>query len=78
MLNRSHPYHYQVQTQIFLSKSQYCDFVVFTLKDLFVERIELDSKFCKAMVENAADVYRQIILPELLGQVFTRSTNAED
>ena len=38
-LKKGHPYYTQVQTQIFVTDSKYCDFVVWTLKDCAILRI---------------------------------------
>lgn len=40
-LSSKHHYHYQVQMQMMICKKTYCDFVVWTEKDLFVERFFL-------------------------------------
>lgn len=41
-LKQGHRYYAQVQTQIFVTGSSYCDFVVWTLKDLVVVRVVPD------------------------------------
>jgi hypothetical protein len=38
-LNQNHSYFHQVQTQLFLTQSPWCDFIVFTFKGLSIERI---------------------------------------
>lgn len=40
-------YFYQVQGQLFVSKRKFCYFIVFTFKDLFVEKIEIDNEYCQ-------------------------------
>ena len=39
------PTYYQVQTQIFIYGVEYCDFVVWTTRDLFVQQILPDQEF---------------------------------
>lgn len=38
-LKKNHQYYSQVQTQLFVTDSAYCDFVVWTLKDCVILRI---------------------------------------
>ncbi|CAF3569914.1 unnamed protein product [Rotaria sp. Silwood2] len=38
-LKKNHAYFHQVQTQLFLTQSPWCDFIVFTFKGLSIERI---------------------------------------
>lgn len=44
-LDRKHIYYYQIQLQMFITKAKYCDFVIWSTKDLFVERIIFDKMF---------------------------------
>ena len=39
MLRRTHDYYYQVIDQLGITKASYCDFVVWTLSDIHIERI---------------------------------------
>ena len=41
-LKQTHPYYYQVQSQIFLCDKEYADFVVFTEKEVNIERVAPD------------------------------------
>ena len=43
-LDKSHAYYYQVQAQIFICGVEYCDFVVWTTRDLFMQRILPDQE----------------------------------
>ncbi|KAL1279246.1 hypothetical protein QQF64_025919 [Cirrhinus molitorella] len=45
ILDRSHGYYYQVQAQLHITDYEYCDFVVWNCKDIFVERISPDMGF---------------------------------
>ena len=73
-LKKNHAYFYQVQCQLLVTELVYCDFVVWTNKDLFVERILPDSEFIKSCTTRAKDFYLRAVLPELLGKWFTRSS----
>lgn len=46
-LKKTHNYYYQVQGQMAVAGLQWCDFVVWTLDDIFVERINFDEAFWK-------------------------------
>lgn len=71
-LKRKHPYYYQIQLQIFVTKRSYCDFVVWTEEELHVERIALDEDLMTEVLPKAETFYKLCILPELLGKWFTR------
>jgi len=44
-LKSNHNYMYQVQGQLGISKKKFCYFVVYTFKDLFVEKVAFDEFF---------------------------------
>jgi len=72
-LNRQHNYYFQVQCQIHVTKSSYCDFCVWTPSELFIERITPDSNFEKHVMK-ATTFFKYRVLPELLGKWFTRNS----
>lgn len=74
-LKQSHQYYYQIQAQLHLTHTSYCDFVVWTQKVIHVERIFPDSDFWKINVESVKAFYIKGILPELLGKHFSRNTH---
>ncbi|XP_077561085.1 uncharacterized protein LOC144175895 [Haemaphysalis longicornis] len=45
-LNRGHQYFYQVQVQMFATHLRYCAFVMWTVQDCHIERIQFDCAFC--------------------------------
>ena len=49
-LNRDHAYYSQIQGQLMCTDRQICNFVVFTLKDFRIIRVERDEKFCQDML----------------------------
>ncbi len=51
-LNRDHAYFYREQIQLHVCNLQYYDFVVWTCKDVFIERITADQLFIRDMVES--------------------------
>ena len=72
-LKRDHAYHYQVQLQMLCSRAKYCDYVMWNMKELFVERIYPDAEFIDDAVKSATTLYKAAILPELLGKWFTKT-----
>eukprot|EP00117_Sycon_ciliatum_P026092 scpid48939/ scgid21499/ Inhibitor of growth protein 1 len=75
-LRRSHAYHYQIQAQLLVCKSAYCDFIVWNEKEVFVERITPDKKFIAEAVQSVTDFYRVGVMPELAGKWFTKTFDA--
>ena len=77
-LDHSHPYFYQVQTQIFVCNVLYCDFCVCTFatgedeQSVHTERIYRNAEFWNDCVSKANCFFRTCILPELMGNWYTR------
>ncbi|XP_051266591.1 uncharacterized protein LOC127369363 [Dicentrarchus labrax] len=71
-LNRQHNYYFQVQCQIHVTKSLYCDFCVWTPSELYIERITPDVNF-ERHVMKATTFFKYGVLPELLGKWFTKN-----
>lgn len=70
-LKKDHQYYYQVQAQLFVTKCKYCDFMVWSEKEFFIQRILPDPDFITEAVENVELFYRLAILPELLAKKYT-------
>ncbi|XP_059171127.1 uncharacterized protein LOC131952467 [Physella acuta] len=70
-LSSTHRYYYQIQTQMAATKSSYGDFIIWTTKDVHIERIFFDSNFWSSISVKAAEFFQKIILPELLACHFT-------
>ncbi|KAF7199465.1 transcript variant X1 [Nothobranchius furzeri] len=70
-LDRNQDYYFQVQAQLHIVKAEYCDFVVWNHKDLFVERILPDVEFWEDVIPKVECFFRNRILPEILGQQVT-------
>lgn len=62
----------QVQCQLFCTSRAYCDFIVWTCKDVHIERIYPDEQFWLECVEKAQLFFSNAILPELIGKWFSR------
>lgn len=63
-----------MQCQLFCSKRNYCDFVLWTNKDLHIERIFPDDKFWLTCVDSVKLFFETSILVELLGKFYTRTS----
>ena len=68
-LKRSHNYYAQVQGQLGVCNKPYCDFVVYSEFDIFVERILFDSNYWLQMKDMLVEFYVKYLLPECLTYV---------
>ena len=64
-LKKSHDYYYQIQATMFCTSRNWCDFVVNTTKDLYVQRIRFDEQFWNKVMPKLESFYFEAILPEL-------------
>ena len=62
----------QVQAQLLCTGALYCDFILYTNEDIFVERITSDLSFLEENIDKAKDFFKNSILPELLGHWYSR------
>ncbi|XP_060085336.1 uncharacterized protein LOC132564723 [Ylistrum balloti] len=79
-LKTEHQYYYQVQTQMFVTKREFCDFVVWTEQDMHIERIEPNDQLWQEMSTTAKDFHSIAIMPELVGKFYShpsRTSHAE-
>lgn len=73
-LKKTSPYYKQVQTQIFVADVEYCDFVLWTLKDCVVLRVAPDPLLWNALLEKAQQFFELVSLPELVTGYFTSTS----
>ena len=52
-LKHDHAYYYQVQLQLLVCEASYCDFVVWSEDELYIERVLSDKPFIDTVVEAA-------------------------
>lgn len=64
-LKRNHNYYYQVQAQMALTNSSWCDFVIWTLSDIHIERISFNEQFWQDCLVKVIEFYQKFVLPEL-------------
>lgn len=62
-LKTEHNYYFQVQGQLLVTGVEYCDFVIFTRKDLVVKRIFPDPVFMQEMLDNLSRFYCDHVKP---------------
>ena len=63
VLKKNHPYYLQVQCQIFVTKSEFCDFVVCTESDLVAVKVLPDRDAWEEALEKAKVFFNMCILP---------------
>lgn len=72
-LKQNHPYYFQIQGQLAITRRRWCDFVVWTLKKpLSVERIVCDPDLWEIMLAKLNKFYIQVVLPELFSLLVKR------
>ena len=71
-LSRNHSYYYQVQTQIFVCDEQFADFVVWSQKDIHIERVYRNEDFWATITTQAHCLFQSAILPELVAKYYSR------
>lgn len=69
-LKDSHAYYAQVQGQLAITGGQFCDFVVYTTKDLFIQRIIFDEQFwVNELLPKLTDFYDNCFAPAIVSPV---------
>ena len=67
----------KIQCQIFCTKRSYCDLVVWTEKDVHIERIYPDEEFWYQKLPKVQHFFTTAILPELLGRFYSRNQTSD-
>ena len=65
-LKEEHHYYYQIQGQLAITKRKWCDFIIWTLKGLSVQRIFFKSDFWENMLSKLKFFYVTNVMPEIL------------
>lgn len=71
-LKEDHQYFYQLQAQLHICDKSYCDFVVWTTKNMFIQRYYRNTPFFESNRAKVENVFKVGVLPELLGKWCTR------
>jgi roadblock/LC7 domain-containing protein len=67
-LKKNHDYYFQIQGQLMVTGVSFCIFVVYTRKDLFVEKITKNVDFITEMFDKLANFYLQY-RPRILNNI---------
>ncbi|KAK7502268.1 hypothetical protein BaRGS_00006632 [Batillaria attramentaria] len=67
-LKKGYNYYYQVQGQMGISGRTWCDFVVWTLKGMSIERIAFDESHWQTMLTKLKGFYVDAVVPEIFTQ----------
>lgn len=70
-LKTDHKFMYQVQVQMHVSMVSYCDFIVWTPQEFFIQRIKYDPVFFHNAYLEVVEFIKTRVLPELLGKWYT-------
>lgn len=62
----SSPYYVQMLGQMAVCKLSYCDFVLYTQKDIYVERVNFSQADWELLFEKLKSFYVQYVLPKLV------------
>jgi len=76
-LKKTHQYHYQIQTQMFLGGFKYGDFIIWSPNNYYIERVNIDYEICNEITSKSKWYFYEIILPELLGWFYTKNQSIE-
>ena len=76
-LSRSHKYYAQVQAQLAICEFEYCDFISWTTKSVFIERIYRDPDYLKDNLPNLIHFFKKYLLPEILTQKLLNSLGSK-
>ena len=65
-LSVTHDYYYQIQGQMGIAERSFCDFVCWTLEDIYIERIFYDQEFFLSMEEKLCRFFVSVLFPRVL------------
>lgn len=77
-LNEKHSYFYQVQMQMAITERMFCDFVVWSEQNVFIERINFNQQFWEEKCAKASLFHKRVIIPELLAKIFSDLGTIQD
>ena len=76
-LDKDHSFFYQIQCQLFVADKEYCDFMVWNKAVHFIQRFYQDDAFWQKNYPLAVEYFHGIVMPELLGKFWTRSSRSK-
>lgn len=72
-INQQHTYFFQIQMQIFLADVQFCDFCIWSPKEMLVLRIFANNEFWVANSQKAKTFATSVLLPEILRNIYSNT-----
>ena len=72
LLDVYHAYYFEVQVQMKFSDAQYCDFVIWSADNLFVQHLYLDEPYISMPLKKCKEFIKFGILPESLGKWYSQ------
>ena len=57
---------------MYVTNLKYCDFVIWSKASLYIERIFYNEEFCTQKVAKALEFHKNVIIPEILGRLYTK------
>lgn len=74
-IKKNHPYYKQIQTQMFVTRSKFCDFVVWTTQSLSIVHVTPDVELWEGtLLPTAQQFFYKVVLPELVACHFTQQS----
>lgn len=70
-VDKNHAHYYQMHLQMFVTNLPYCDFVIWSKTELFLERIFFDNGFFQENFIKAKIFHERVIIPELLAKFYS-------
>ena len=68
-LKQNHPYYSQIQCEMGVTNHKWADFVVYSPKGIFVQRISYNDDRWLQLIENAEHFFRQYVSPSLITEI---------
>ena len=69
-MKENHAYYYQIQHQMMVTDTSYCDFFVYSKgkqdTDIFLIRVKKNQQFCDSLKGKLIKIFQNVILPEIL------------
>lgn len=72
-LKKKHPYYAQIQGQLLCTGRKYCNFIVYTFKEIKVLYISKDENFIEEMLKGLIDFYNNYLEKEILNKYYYRN-----
>ena len=65
-----------MQCQLMCTKLPFCDFIMWTQKDIHIERVYPDESFWITNIDRASLIFKRALMPEIIGRFFSRPSAA--